>query len=99
MRSGAWVYMMSDRFRGGIHMGVTDDLDGRVEQHRAGSSGGFMARYRFGRLVYAEEHPRLRDATARQRQFGRWPRAWKIELIEARNPDWEDLSARNIQPD
>jgi len=86
-----WVYMMSDRYRGGIYTGVTSDLAARVFQHREGTGSAFVRNYGFTRLVYAENHDRIVDAIAREKAIKKWRRAWKIELIEAMNPQWHDL--------
>jgi len=91
MTKGGWVYMMSDRYRGGIYTGVTADLPARVTQHREGSGSAFVRKYGFTRLVYAERHERIEDAIAREKAIKKWRRAWKIELIESMNPDWNDL--------
>jgi len=88
---GGWVYMTSDRYRGGIHTGVTADLAARITQHREGSGSGFVRKYGFVRLVYMEFHDGIEDAIAREKAIKKWRRQWKIELIEAMNPDWDDL--------
>ncbi|HZG46861.1 MAG TPA: GIY-YIG nuclease family protein [Allosphingosinicella sp.] len=88
---GGCVYMMSDRYRGGIYTGVTADIAQRVWQHREGSGSRFVAKYRFHRLVYLEWHGDIMDAIAREKAIKKWRRAWKIELIETQNPDWLDL--------
>ena len=89
--TGGWVYLTSDRYRGGIYTGVTADLARRMSQHRAGEGSRFVARYGFTRLVYSERHERIEDAIAREKAIKKWRRAWKIELIEQHNPDWNDL--------
>jgi putative endonuclease len=86
-----WIYMMSDRYRGGIYTGVTTDLVRRVSEHRSGKGSEFVNKYGFKRLVYVENHERIADAIAREKAIKKWRRAWKIELIESMNPDWEDL--------
>jgi putative endonuclease len=91
MTKGGWVYMMSDRYRGGIYTGVTADLPARVTQHREDSGSAFVRKYGFTRLVYAERHEPIEEATARDKAIKKWRRAWKIELIEPMNPDWNDL--------
>lgn len=83
--------MMSDRYRGGIYTGVSSKLAARVSQHKAGIGSDFVARYGFKRLVYMERHEDIRDAIAREKAIKKWRRAWKIELIESMNPDWNDL--------
>lgn len=89
MKNG-WVYLMADRYRGTIYIGVTADLAARVHQHRAGDGSDFVKRYGLHRLVYAERHDRIEDAIAREKAVKKWRRAWKIRLIEEQNPEWVD---------
>ena len=94
LEMGGWVYMMSDRYRGGIYTGVTADLPLRTTQHREGKGSAFVRRYGFTRLVYMEWHDEIEDAIRREKAIKKWRRVWKIELIESMNPDWEDLYDR-----
>ena len=91
MAKGGWVYMMSDRYRGGIYTGVTADLPARVTAHRDGRGSAFVRKYGFTRLVYAEWHDTIDDAIRREKAVKKWRRAWKIQLIETLNRDWDDL--------
>lgn len=75
-----------------LYVGVTSDLRGRVYQHKTGTFAGFTARYRVSRLVYFEMHADVREAIRREKQLKGWLRKRKIELIEAGNAEWEDLS-------
>jgi putative endonuclease len=90
MARGGWVYIMTDRYRGTLYIGVTSDLAARVYAHRVGRGSRFCKRYGLTRLVYAEEPPII-EAIAREKAMKKWSRAWKIELIEQVNPDWVDL--------
>ncbi len=87
----AWVYIMSNRKDGVLYIGVTSDLSRRIVQHREGNGSAFCRRYGLTRLVYAEEHDSIGDAIAREKAMKAGKRAWKIELIEAVNPAWDDL--------
>ena len=87
----AWIYIMSNRKDGVLYIGVTSDLSRRIVQHREGKGSAFCRRYGLKRLVYAEEHDSIEDAIAREKAMKAWTRAWKIELIEAVNPAWDDL--------
>ena len=87
----AWVYIMSNRKDGVLYIGVTSDLSRRIVQHREGKGSAFCRRYGLTRLVYAEEHDSIEEAIAREKAMKAWKRAWKIELIEAVNPAWDDL--------
>lgn len=82
---------MADRYRGTLYIGVTSDIAGRVWAHRQGRGSKFCARYRLTRLVYAEQAPTIGEAIAREKAIKKWNWAWKIELIESANPEWDDL--------
>lgn len=77
-----------------LYTGVTGDLLRRIHQHKAGDIPDFTARYRVNRLVYFEAYTDIRDAKRREKQIKGWRRERKIELIEATNPEWEDLADR-----
>src|SRR4051812_38384752 len=95
---GGWVYIMANRPKGTIYVGVTSDLERRVIEHRAGLVPGFTKRYGLKILVYAEPHDEITAAIQREKSIKRWPRAWKIELIETQNPTWQDLFENFPQP-
>ena len=54
-------------------------------------SGGFVRDYGVHRLVFVEFHQTMADAILREKRLKKWRRAWKLELIEKTNPDWNDL--------
>lgn len=93
MASG-FCYIMTNRPHGVLYVGVTTDLPRRAYEHRMGLLEGFTSRYGLTRLVHAEEYPLFMDAVRREKAIKRWPRAWKIELVEKDNPRWEDLYDR-----
>ncbi|HEX9952268.1 MAG TPA: GIY-YIG nuclease family protein [Rubricoccaceae bacterium] len=88
------VYLLASQRNGTLYLGVTSNLLGRVRQHKQGVMPGFSSRYGVGRLVWFEEHARIVDAIAREKQLKKWRRAWKVDLIEAANPGWLDLYER-----
>ncbi len=88
-----WTYILASRPHGAIYIGSTNDLRRRVEQHRSGAVPGHTARYRIRTLVWFEEHPGYAEALARERLLKRWRRAWKNDLIEEANPQWQDVTA------
>ena len=88
---GGWVYIMADRYRGTIYVGVTSNLPARVGQHRAGDGADFCRRYGLDRLVWAEHTLSITNAIAHEKRVKRWRREWKFDLIERGNPDWHDL--------
>ncbi|MBX9814096.1 MAG: excinuclease ABC subunit C [Proteobacteria bacterium SG_bin5] len=91
MQRGGWVYIMANRYRGGMYVGVTSDLIRRVYQHREGQGSKHVADFAKHRLVHVEWHEAIEAAIAREKLVKKWRREWKFALIEAGNPDWRDL--------
>lgn len=87
----ACVYIMANAPNGTLYVGVTSDLVRRVAEHRTGSLPGFTSQYGVKRLVYFESHDDINAAIAREKQLKKWRRDWKIDLIEQKNPHWDDL--------
>ncbi|NLS05197.1 GIY-YIG nuclease family protein [Rhizobium sp. P32RR-XVIII] len=90
----SFVYMMSDKPRGVIYIGVTSDLHGHVWEHRNEGHKGFTERYRAKNLVWFETHPNIVLAIQREKSLKRYVREWKIKLIEGLNLTWMDLDER-----
>src|SRR5437879_3261891 len=86
-----YVYILANNRNGTLYVGVTSNLIGRIWQHKEKVVDGFTARYNVGRLVYFEVHGTAEWAITREKQIKKWNRAWKLRLIEERNPDWDDL--------
>ncbi len=89
--SQAYVYILASRMNGTLYVGVTTELRRRVWQHKIDAVAGFTATHCVHRLVYMETHNELMAAQHRERTLKRWRRAWKVELIERDNPEWQDL--------
>ena len=85
------VYIMASRRNGTLYTGVTSDLIQRAWQHREGLSPGFTRRYGCKLLVWYEMQGSMEAAILREKQIKGGSRARKMKLIEALNPDWEDL--------
>jgi len=75
-----------------IYVGVTNDLERRVWEHRTGRIEGFTKMYAVKKLVYLEAFPRIDEAIAREKQLKGWLRARKVAPIEEQNPRWNDLA-------
>ncbi len=86
-----YVYILASKRNGTLYVGVTSDLGGRVWQHKQRSPPGFTARYGAVRLVWYREFFEIGEAIVFEKQLKKWHRAWKIELIEEMNPDWNEL--------
>lgn len=90
-RQGGWVYIMANRYRGKIYVGVTSDLIARVYQHRTGTGSAYCADHRLTRLVWADHGEDILGCIEHEKRLKRWRRAFKFDLIERANPDWRDL--------
>jgi putative endonuclease len=86
------VYLLTNRYRTVLYVGVTSDLGRRVAEHIAGvHPSSFTRRYNVDRLVYFELTVDIRTAIAREKQIKGWVRRKKVALIEDANPGWRDL--------
>ena len=86
-----YVCILASRRKGTLYTGVTNDLVRRSHQPRTGTGSRFAKRYGVTLLVHFEILQDVRQAIRREKAIKGWPRAWKVELIEARNPRWRDL--------
>ncbi|MDH5433608.1 MAG: GIY-YIG nuclease family protein [Gammaproteobacteria bacterium] len=82
---------MTNKKNGTLYIGVTSDLIQRVWQHKNKLVEGFSEKYGTNQLVYFEQHQEMIEAISREKQIKKWRRQWKIELIESKNPQWDDL--------
>ncbi len=85
------VYIMANRYRGTIYIGMTSALWSRVCDHKNGTTPGFTSKYKLGLFVWYEHHHFMPDAIKREKQLKLWKRDWKLRLVEEMNPEWRDL--------
>jgi len=93
-----WVYILASQIGGTLYVGVTNNLIRRIYEHRQGLVDGFTKRYGVHRLVYFEQFDDIEQAILREKRLKNWKRAWKIQLIEENNPNWDDLYPRIARP-
>ena len=86
-----FVYILASKRNGTLYIGVTNNLQKRVYEHKEKKIEGFTQKYDVSKLVYFEQTSDVHSALARERQLKKWNRAWKINLIEKNNPQWKDL--------
>ena len=91
MEKGGFVYIMASGRNGTLYIGVTSNLIQRVWQHREGVADGFTKKHGCKRLVWFEQFGDIETAIRREKQMKEWKRLWKLRVIEAMNPDWNDL--------
>ena len=86
-----FVYILASKRNGTLYTGITSDLVKRVWQHKNNSLSGFTKKYNVKILVYYEICNDAESAITREKRIKKWRRAWKLKLIEEKNPHWQDL--------
>jgi putative endonuclease len=86
-----FVYILTNKPRDTLYVGVTNDLVRRVFEHREGVVSGFTKRYGPKQLVYFEKYDDPTAAIQREKNIKHWSRVWKLELVASANPQWRDL--------
>jgi putative endonuclease len=86
-----YVYILASRKDGAIYIRVTNDIVRRIYEHRIKAVPGFTSKYNITRLVWFEIYEDPISAISREKELKKWKRDWKIQLIEAQNPQWNDL--------
>jgi putative endonuclease len=87
-----YVYILSNRHRTVLYIGMTNDLRRRLRKHSEGRTSAFTTRYNVFDLVYYERYPTSTGAIEREKQLKGWRREKKDALIQRENPDLESLS-------
>ena len=82
-----FVYILASKRNGTLYVGVTNNLNKRVWQHKSGLVDGFTKKYSVGMLVYYERFGSIDSAIVREKRLKKWNRKWKLELIEKFNPE------------
>ncbi len=88
-----FVYMLTNWNDNVLYIGVTNNLQRRLYEHRNGMADGFTKKYNVHKLVYFETTPDVKAAITREKQLKKWTRIKKNKLVETINPQWKDLSA------
>lgn len=86
-----YVYIMSNKNRTSLYIGVTSDLKNRIADHKNGIGCSFTSKYNLTDLVYYEEFPDIYQAIDKEKQLENWHRQWKFNLIISVNPEMSDL--------
>ena len=87
-----YVYILTNWLNSVLYIGVTNNLERRLFEHRNGIHEGFTKKYNLHKLVYYETTGDVKAAIAREKQLKRWSKAKKVELIENLNPQWKELA-------
>ncbi|SDR04480.1 GIY-YIG nuclease family protein [Flagellimonas zhangzhouensis] len=88
-----YVYILTNIPNGTLYIGMTNDLERRILEHKTGSVEGFTKKYGLKTSIYFEVHQNVNEAILREKQLKKWKRQWKIELVEKENPKWKDLAS------
>ncbi len=87
-----YVYMMTNAGNNALYIGVTNDLERRVWEHKTSVIPGFTAKYKCTKLVFYEETDDIGEAITREKELKGWTRKKKNALVELENPTWRDLA-------
>ena len=91
MKQG-YVYIMSNKNRTTFYIGVTNDVERRVWEHKNREGSVFTTKYCCFDLLYYEHFWGMADAISREKQLKNWHRDWKLNLIKHENPEMKDLA-------
>lgn len=87
-----YVYILTNENNSTLYIGVSNDLERRLSEHKNGLNEGFTKKYNLHKLVYYEDFNDVEQAISREKQLKNWHRLWKINLIKKLNPGFKDLS-------
>ena len=87
-----YVYILASKRNGKLYIGVTNDLARRMAEHRDGLASGFTKKYGVKMLVYYETFDDINAAIHRESRLKKYKREWKLNLVEAQNVEWRDLT-------
>ena len=86
-----YVYILSSKYKK-TYIGVTNNLERRLYEHKNKLFKGFSAKYNIDQLVYFEQFADIAQAIVRETELKDWRREKKVALIETMNPEWKDLA-------
>ncbi len=87
-----YVYILTNKKNGTLYIGMTNNLERRIYEHKKKLIEGFTYKYGLDKLVFMESYQYVQDAITREKRMKKWKRQWKINLIEEDNPEWKDLA-------
>ncbi len=92
MENSFYVYILTNKVNTTFYIGITNDIERRIYEHKYKQNEGFSSKYNLNKLVYYEEFNSSFDAINRGKQLKNWHRDWKIKLIKEQNPLLKDIS-------
>ena len=91
-----FVYILTNKNKTVIYIGVTNDIERRVTEHQDGRGSNFTKKYKIKYLIYFETFADIAQAINREKQLKKWSRIKKEALIETKNPNWDFLEVDYI---
>ncbi len=91
MHNQHYVYMLTNKYKNVFYVGITNDIYGRIWEHKTKTFKGFSSKYNIDRLVYYEIFEDVDEAITKEKKIKRWNREWKVDMINDFNPTWKDL--------
>ena len=88
----AYVYILSNKHRNVLYIGVTNNLERRIAEHKSGRGSAFTKKYNVNELLFYEIHSNIKQAIEREKQLKEWKKDWKIDLIKTMNSELVDLA-------
>ena len=89
-----YVYILTNKPGGVLYIGMTNELERRIEEHKTKQVKGFTNKYNIDKLIYWEGFETHDEAFQRERQMKKWKREWKVNLIVKKNPEWLYLASK-----
>jgi len=87
-----YVYILTNKKNGTLYIGMTNNLERRIYEHKNKLIEGFTNRYGLDKLVFMESYQYVQDTILGEKRMKKWKRQWKINLIKEDNPNWNDLA-------
>jgi putative endonuclease len=91
MEKQFYVYILTSKMNGTLYVGITSDLVKRIWEHKNEITEGFTKKHKVKTLVYFETFSDPENAIKREKTLKKWPRQWKLNVINEQNPEWNDL--------
>lgn len=95
MKQDYYVYILTNKHKSVLYVGVTNSLKRRIHEHCTGRNLGFTNRYNVKHLIYYEQFVEIDQALKREKEIKGWTRIKKNELIESINPEWKFINVDN----
>ena len=86
-----YVYILTNKRNGTLYIGITNNLEKRVQEHKSKITPGFTQKYNVTILIYYETYSEIYLAIQREKALKKWDRSWKLKLIDFANPDWLEI--------